>query len=81
MDHKSAHLMEFTKDPMETTILESKFTHEVKEGSLHKSENGMHNKEQHQQSEYFKALGTKSNRMKRSCSLAPQMQKRNCSTS
>ena len=59
MDHKSAHLMEFTKDPMETTILESKFTHEIKEESLHKGENGMHNKEQHQQSEYFKALGDK----------------------
>ncbi|HEY5745500.1 MAG TPA: hypothetical protein VIU12_05470 [Chryseolinea sp.] len=57
MDHQSAHLIEFTTDPMVTKTIESKFTHAVKEGSLHKGENGMHNKEQHQQAEYFKALG------------------------
>jgi hypothetical protein len=57
MDHSSAHLMEFTTDPIETKIIESKFTHEAKEQSLGKSENLMHNKEQHQQSEYFKKLG------------------------
>jgi hypothetical protein len=57
MDHSSAHLMEFTTDPMVTTTIESKFTHEEKEKSLGKSENGMHNKEQHQRSEYYKELG------------------------
>jgi len=57
MDHSSAHLMEFTTDPILTKIIESKFTHEAKEQSLGKSENLMHHKEQHQQSEYYKKLG------------------------
>ncbi len=57
MDHSSAHLMEFTTDPIKTTVITSQFTHEVKEHSLSKNENLMHNKEQHQQAEYFKKLG------------------------
>ena len=57
MDHSSAHLMEFTIDPIETKTIESKFTHQVKELSLEKGENRMHNKEQHQQAEYYKKLG------------------------
>ncbi|MES2836174.1 MAG: hypothetical protein V4667_01510 [Bacteroidota bacterium] len=56
MDHSTAHLMEFTTS-MKTEIITSKFTHEEKEQSLNKSENLMHNKEQHQQSEYYKKLG------------------------
>jgi stalled ribosome rescue protein Dom34 len=57
MDHSSAHLMEFTSDPIKTKIVESKFTHQIKVHSLNKSENLMHNKEQQQQSEYYKELG------------------------
>jgi len=57
MDHSNAHLMEFTADPIETKTLESKFTHQVKEQSLGKSETLMHNKEQHEQSDYYKHLG------------------------
>jgi hypothetical protein len=57
MDHSSAHLIEFTTDPMETNSIVSKFTHEEKEQSFGKSENLMHNKEQHEQSEYYKKLG------------------------
>ena len=57
MDHSSAHLMEFTTDPIETKTISSKFTHEEKVDSLSKGENRMHNKEQHQQSEYYKKLG------------------------
>ncbi|HSZ84693.1 MAG TPA: hypothetical protein VK787_01610 [Puia sp.] len=57
MDHSRAHVMEFTADPIETKTIESAFTHGVKEQSLGKSENLMHNKEQHQQSEYYKKLG------------------------
>jgi hypothetical protein len=57
MDHSSAHLMEFTTDPIETKTIASKFTHEEKELSLEKGESQMHNKEQHQQSEYYKKLG------------------------
>jgi hypothetical protein len=57
MDHESAHLMEFTYNPIETKTLLSKFTYEVKEASLKKGEYIMHNREQHQQSEYYKELG------------------------
>lgn len=57
MDHSIANLMEFTTDPIKTKTIGSKFTHEEKEHSLSKSENLMHNKEQHQQSEYYKKLG------------------------
>jgi nitrogenase subunit NifH len=57
IDHSSAHLTEFTADHIETNIIESEFTHQDKEDSLGKSENLMHNKEQHQQSEYYKKLG------------------------
>ena len=57
MDHASAHLMEFTTDPIETKIIESKFTHQAKEDSLNRSEHMMHNREQHQQAEYYKKLG------------------------
>ena len=57
MDHSNAHLMEFTTDPITTNIISSKFTHQEKEHSLSKSENLMHNKEQGQQSAYYKRLG------------------------
>jgi len=57
MDHSIAHLMEFTTDPIETNTIESKFTHQEKEESLGKSEKLTHNKEQHEQSEYYKKLG------------------------
>ena len=57
MDHSNAHLMELTVAPIESKTIDSKFTHEAKEQSLSKSENLMHNKEQHQQSEYYKKLG------------------------
>ena len=57
MDHASANLMEFTANPIETKTIESKFTHEEKEFTLRKSENLMHNKEQHEQADYYKKLG------------------------
>lgn len=56
MDHSNAHLMEFTTDTIETKIVESKFTHQAKIASLNKGESFMHNKEQHQQAEYYKSL-------------------------
>jgi stalled ribosome rescue protein Dom34 len=56
MDHSTAHLMEFTVDPIETTTIESNFTHNVKEESLEKGEHLMHNKEQHQQAAFYKKL-------------------------
>ena len=58
MDHSSAHLIEFTTDPIETTIIVSRFTHQDKEHSLLiKGESLMHQKEQHRQSEYYNKLG------------------------
>ncbi len=57
LDHSQAHLMEFTVDPIQTNTIHSNFTHEEKQHSLGKNENLMHNKEQHQQSEYYKKLG------------------------
>jgi hypothetical protein len=57
MDHLNAHIMEFTTDPIETTTVESKFTHQEKEQTLHRGENLMHNKEQHEEADYYKELG------------------------
>ncbi len=57
MDHANAHLMEYTNQPIETKTIESKFTHQEKEHSIGKSENLMHNKEQHQEAAYYKQLG------------------------
>jgi uncharacterized protein len=56
MDHSIAHLMEFKTGIPDTITIESKFTHLEKEESLVKSEILMHNKENHQQSEYYKKL-------------------------
>ena len=58
MDHASAHLMEFTADPIATATLDSRFTHQEKSESLIKSESLSHNKEQHQQAAYYKHLGS-----------------------
>ena len=57
MDHSSANLMEFNNEPVETKTIESKFTNEVKAHIMNNGESHMHNKEQHQQSEYYKKLG------------------------
>ena len=55
MDHSNANLMEFTTD-IKTNIIASEFTRDVKANSLEKGENLMHNKQQHQRSEYYKRL-------------------------
>lgn len=57
MDHANAHLIEFINEGLQTKSIESKFTHAVKEEAMNKSEHVMHNKEQHQQSAYYKELG------------------------
>jgi hypothetical protein len=57
MDHASAHIIEFTTDPMQTKTIESEFTHEEKVLSYEKGEGHMHNNEQRQQSDYYKKLG------------------------
>ncbi|MEI6817642.1 MAG: hypothetical protein WCL14_13615 [Bacteroidota bacterium] len=57
MDHSNAHLIEFKDDSGESKTIESKFKHQEKEHSIGKSEQLMHNKEQHEQSEYYNKLG------------------------
>ena len=57
MDHANAHIMELATDSIETKNVESAFTHEIKAESLGKTEHLMHNKEQQQQSAYYKKIG------------------------
>jgi len=57
MDHANANLIEYADGPLETNMIHSKFTHEVKEDVLGRSEYGMHKKEQHQQSDFYKKIG------------------------
>ncbi len=57
MDHATADLIEFNTVTLQTKMIDSKFTHEVKEDALKKGEYLMHNKEQHLQAEYYKKLG------------------------
>ncbi len=57
MDHSAAHLIEFTNGSAVTKTIASKFTTDVKKISLNKNENLMHNKEQHQQAEYYNKIG------------------------
>jgi len=57
MDHASARLMQIGNPITET--IHSDFSHEIKEESLFKSESLMHNKEQHEQSTYYKKIGEK----------------------
>jgi stalled ribosome rescue protein Dom34 len=57
LDHSNAHLTEFTSEPMKTIKISSTFTQDQKSESLSKSENVMHNKEQHLQSDFYKKIG------------------------
>ena len=56
MDHANAHLMEYNH-AMVTNFVHSGSTHEEKEKTLQKGESMMHNKEQQQDSAYYKTLG------------------------
>ena len=56
MDHASAHLIEYNND-MTTDIILSESTHAGKEKTLRKGKSMMHNKEQQQESAYYKTLG------------------------
>jgi hypothetical protein len=57
MDHMNAHLIEWTNPILETKIIASGFTHQIKEHTLGEGERVMHNKEQHEQAAYYKHLG------------------------
>ena len=57
MDHANAHLIPYTGEHAEAKDVVSKFTHEEKESTLGQSEKLMHNKEQHDESQYYKKIG------------------------
>ncbi|TDD98442.1 hypothetical protein [Flavobacterium cellulosilyticum] len=57
MDHSFAYLLDYSKNPLETKTIESKFTFDKKMEALTKSESLMHNKRQQLQSSYYKELG------------------------
>lgn len=57
MDHASAHFIEYNSGTPITANIVSAFTHQEKEQSLAKSENLMHNKEQHEEADYYKQIG------------------------
>ena len=57
MDHASAHTIEYPGNENITRTITSDFTQTEKKESLEKSEHSMHNKEQHQKSDYYKELG------------------------
>ena len=56
MDHSVAHLMDLANDTITTRSIKSGFTHQQKTHALGRNENLMHNKEQHQQSDYYKKI-------------------------
>ena len=56
MDHASAQIIEYPGDESISKTITSDFTQSEKKESLEKSEHSMHNKEQHQQSGYYKEL-------------------------
>lgn len=57
IDHSSVHLIEFPDGPVEIMIIESDFTYQDRQQTFARSEKSMHNKEQQQQSEYYKKVG------------------------
>jgi hypothetical protein len=65
------------KVDFETIVTKSKFTHQVREMSLGKSEFLMHNKEQHQQAEYYAELGKFIGEYNEVVISGPQTQKQN----
>jgi stalled ribosome rescue protein Dom34 len=56
MDHSNAHLIEFDSEIKETKTIASDFTFQDRVETLERSENEMHNKEQHKQATYYKNL-------------------------
>lgn len=55
MDHSTAHLMEFSNET-DTQNVESELDKQEKKGHPGKSENMMHNIEQHEQAAFYKKL-------------------------
>lgn len=57
MDHKIAHLMEFTNEPFEVTTIESKFPYHENYLNEPKSDVVLNIKQQHKQFKYYKKIG------------------------
>ena len=57
MDHSTAHVMEFTTDPIITKTIILSVDPAEKEYGFGKNEIMMHNKEKHRQKEYYNKLG------------------------
>jgi nitrogenase subunit NifH len=64
LDNSEAHLIEYNTDVMVSEVIKSKFTHEVMEESLEKSEYTMHNKKRQQQLSYFNEIAEEINNCK-----------------
>jgi len=56
MDHQSAQLIELNGGVADVKEIVSKFTTEAKSEIMHKGESHAHNKEQHQQAEYYNEI-------------------------
>ncbi len=56
LDHSNAHLMELINNSISTTTVESTFSHAKKNETIEKSEQLMHNKEQHEQLAYYESV-------------------------
>jgi hypothetical protein len=56
LDHSMANLIDITESGIISKSIKSEFTHQEKEYTLSKNENLMHNKEQHQQSKFYKEI-------------------------
>lgn len=59
LDHSTAYLTEFTSTTPFTEIVMNEFTHQSKINTLRKSEQTMHQKEQHEQHEFYHAIKNK----------------------
>jgi stalled ribosome rescue protein Dom34 len=57
LDHSIAHLIEVSDNMLKIHSIKSEFTHQEKEHSISKNENLMHNKEQHEQLNYYNKIG------------------------
>lgn len=57
MDHSMANLMEFNADIIQTKTIHSDNSKHGKNSDFGRNEKHVHNKEQHEQTEYFKKLG------------------------
>ncbi|MBB6002596.1 hypothetical protein [Arcicella rosea] len=57
MDYSVAYLMEYTRDSMETEIMESNINHENRDETLNRSESLLYNKEQLKQRRFYDELG------------------------